>query len=366
MHDATLHVRQVNRAASDLRRGIPVILSGDTDLAILAVETSSVDTLVEFESLSDDQSHLLMSRTRAAAVIQDFASFDSEVALAKILTPVHRAKIYQALANPVMPQNTIGIQLVEGSSSLATAALKLTKIANLLPVVLVKTITSDVDSLGKRHNIIKLSADDFLLHGVNEAVALQQVAIAAVPISDAPNSRFIAFRSHATALEHIAILIGRPELSDAPLVRIHSECFTGDLLASMRCDCGEQLRGAVRRMAEDGSGILLYLAQEGRGIGLVNKLRAYGLQDQGLDTLDANQALGWEADERNFFTGANMLNILGIKRIRLLTNNPQKIAAMVASNITVIRREPHLFTPNGINDEYIATKAARFDHWLEE
>ena len=194
---------------------------------------------------------------------------------------------------------------------------------------------------------------------------LRQIVSADVPLNNAPDSRVVAFRSHGSAIEHLAIVIGRPETTDAPLVRIHSECFTGDLLGSMRCDCGEQLRGAIRRMAEDGSGVLLYLAQEGRGIGLVNKLRAYGLQDRGLDTMDANRALGWGADERNFLIGATMLRIMGINRVRLLTNNPEKVDAMTACGIEVTGREPHLFAPNGVNDEYLATKAARFGHMLD-
>jgi GTP cyclohydrolase II len=160
-------------------------------------------------------------------------------------------------------------------------------------------------------------------------------------------------------------VIGHPEDSDAPLVRIHSACFTGDLLGSLRCDCGEQLRGAIHRIAEDGAGVLLYLAQEGRGIGLVNKLRAYGLQDRGLDTMDANRALGWGADERNFLIGATMLQTMGIRRVRLLTNNPDKLAAMAACGIDVVGRESHAFEPNGVNDEYLATKAARFGHMLD-
>jgi GTP cyclohydrolase II len=148
-------------------------------------------------------------------------------------------------------------------------------------------------------------------------------------------------------------------------VRIHSECFTGDLLGSLRCDCGPQLRGAIARMAEEGSGVLLYLAQEGRNIGLVNKLRAYTLQDRGLDTLDANRALGWGADERNFLIAATMLEALGISRIRLLTNNPDKLAALVACGIEVVGRESHAFAPNGENDHYLATKAERFGHLLD-
>ncbi len=176
-------------------------------------------------------------------------------------------------------------------------------------------------------------------------------------------------RGPMAASRHLAILVGDPEKTvaegGAPLVRAHSECFTGDLLGSLRCDCGPQLRGAIARMAQDpAGGVLLYLAQEGRGIGLVNKLRAYTLQDGGLDTLDANRALGYGADERNFLVAATMLRAVGVERVRLLTNNPDKIAGLAACGIEVLGREAHAFDPNGVNDGYLKTKARRFGHML--
>jgi GTP cyclohydrolase II len=146
---------------------------------------------------------------------------------------------------------------------------------------------------------------------------------------------------------------------------MHSECFTGDLLGSLRCDCGDQLRGAIRRMAEEGAGVLLYLAQEGRGIGLTNKLRAYALQDGGLDTVDANTHLGFEPDERQFWAAATMLRQLGISRVRLLTNNPAKMRQLASHGIEVAGRVPHVFEPNAHNESYLLTKARRSGHLLE-
>ncbi|MDE2329137.1 MAG: GTP cyclohydrolase II RibA, partial [Rhodospirillales bacterium] len=137
------------------------------------------------------------------------------------------------------------------------------------------------------------------------------------------------------------------------------------LLGSLRCDCGPQLKGAIRRMAQEGGGVVLYLAQEGRGIGLINKLRAYTLQDRGLDTVDANRALGWGADERNFHIAAAMLAALGLDHIRLLTNNPEKTAGLAACGVDVVERVPHVIAPNGVNDLYLATKARRFGHLLD-
>ena len=176
----------------------------------------------------------------------------------------------------------------------------------------------------------------------------------------------MAFRAPDAGIEHLAILIGKPEhagaAGPAPLARVHSECFTGDLLGSLRCDCGPQLHAALDRMAAEGSGVLLYMAQEGRGIGLTNKLRAYALQDRGLDTLDANRALGWNADERNFLAAATMLDQLGIRRVRLLTNNPDKLTALAAFGVEIEARESLVISPNGVNNHYLATKIRRLGH----
>jgi GTP cyclohydrolase II len=146
------------------------------------------------------------------------------------------------------------------------------------------------------------------------------------------------------------------------LARLHSECFTGDLLASLRCDCGDQLRGAIDKIAEAGSGVLVYLAQEGRGIGLVNKLRAYQLQDDGFDTIGANEQLGFDADERVYLPAAEILRDLGYSQVRLLTNNPEKVAALARCGITVVERVPHVFPANAHNEEYLRTKATRGGH----
>jgi GTP cyclohydrolase II len=248
---------------------------------------------------------------------------------------------------------------------LAKAAVTLAKLGRLLPAVLAATIGPGSEADVCRLGLLSVPAADLIAYPAAAAAGLRQVASARVPLENAPDSRVIAFRTEGSAIEHLAIIVGRPEAAAAPLVRIHSECFTGDLLGSLRCDCGAQLRGAIARMSEEGTGILLYLAQEGRNIGLVNKLRAYALQDRGLDTLDANRALGWGADERNFLIAATMLRSLGVERVRLLTNNPSKLDALASCGIEVVGREAHAFAPNGVNDHYLATKAERFGHLLD-
>jgi GTP cyclohydrolase II len=363
---ARLCLRQVHRAASDLRRGVPVVLGGDAPLLILAAETAGADGLAELQAVSGVHPVLILAPTRAAAILRVPMSADAAAIAVTLPDSIGKIEVYQSLADPTAPQPKVrDVLRSTPAPALSSAALNLAKIGRLLPAILAVPWPSDPAAIIATHGIVQVAAADVMEYTETEVVGLRAIASADVPLNGASDSRVIAFRSQGSDLEHLAIVIGRPETQEAPLVRIHSECFTGDLLGSMRCDCGEQLRGAIRRMAEDGSGVLLYLAQEGRGIGLVNKLRAYGLQDRGLDTMDANRALGWGADERNFLIGATMLRIMGINRVRLLTNNPDKLDAMTACGIEVAGREPHLYAPNGINDEYLATKAARFGHMLD-
>lgn len=191
---------------------------------------------------------------------------------------------------------------------------------------------------------------------------LTRVTQAQLPLAVAENTRVIAYRDAAGA-EHLALLIGTPEQDTAPLTRLHSSCLTGDLLGSLRCDCGDQLHAALHHMADAGSGILLYLQQEGRGIGLVNKLRAYALQEQGLDTVEANGALGFSPDGRDFALAAAILKDLNVGAIRLLTNNPAKMAALQAAGITVSERIALRPAEGGHNHAYLATKRTKMGHW---
>jgi GTP cyclohydrolase II len=359
-------MRQVHRAASDLRRGVPVVLQGDLPLLILAVEAAGDEGLAELKTISGTDLMLILAPARAAAILRASISTDT-MAVAMVLPDIFQnLESYRSLADPLAVQpllrdvlRTVPVPL------LSVAAISLAKIGRLLPAILAVPLVHNAAALIANHGLVEVAATDVLAYVESEVAGMRQIVSANVPLDNAPDGRVIAFRSYGSANEHLAIVIGRPETTDAPLVRIHSECFTGDLLGSMRCDCGDQLRGAIRRMTMDGSGVLLYLAQEGRGIGLVNKLRAYVLQDRGLDTMDANRALGWGADERNFLIGATMLRIMSINRVRLLTNNPDKLNAMAACGIEVTGRESHLFAPNGVNDEYLATKAVRFGHMLD-
>lgn len=196
------------------------------------------------------------------------------------------------------------------------------------------------------------------------ANGVTRLADAALP-SCYGDFRVAIFRVDGTMVESPALIYGDLPHDRAPLVRLHSECLTGDVLGSLRCDCGEQLSASLERIAESGAGILLYLRQEGRGIGLINKIRAYALQDTGLDTVDANLALGLPVDAREYASAAAILRHLGLGRIRLLTNNPAKLLALQRHGISVVERVPLDVTPNSANRVYLRTKAMRMGHLLE-
>ncbi|MFN3516112.1 MAG: GTP cyclohydrolase II [Novosphingobium sp.] len=241
----------------------------------------------------------------------------------------------------------------------AAAAMELARLAGILPAYLVGP-----EPAGEA---VVLSAAD--LAGWKDTAHLTIAARARLPVAVAEDAEIIAFRAANDLREHVALVIGQQTGDRAPLVRLHSECLTGDILGSLKCDCGPQLNAALRAMAAEarergGWGVLLYLRQEGRGIGLINKLRAYELQDQGFDTVDANNRLGLPTEARDFPVAARMLDLLGIAAIRLMTNNPAKVEALVAAGVTVTERVPHQLPSNPHNARYLDTKRDRTGHIL--
>ncbi len=248
---------------------------------------------------------------------------------------------------------------VEHAREAERAGIELAKLAGLLPLLL--SLPAGEEAGGDEP---VLEAAEVFAEREREIRSLRPVVETRLPIAATEHGRMVVFRGDGGGPEQVALLVGDPGAEAAPLCRLHSECMTGDLFGSMRCDCGEQLDGALRLMAEAGSGVLLYLRQEGRGIGLVNKIRAYRLQDQGFDTVDANTHLGFQPDERDFGIAARMLQELGLRRIRLLTNNPEKLVALQRHGIRVDERVPLSFAANRHNRAYLETKAKRSGHLL--
>ncbi len=240
----------------------------------------------------------------------------------------------------------------------AVAAMELARIAGILPAFLVAPEPAGEPAPVRRGDLA-MFADPGRL-----GVATR----ARLPLAATEEAEVVVFRSPDDTREHVALIVGQQTAERPPLVRLHSECLTGDILGSLRCDCGPQLDGALQAMAAEagagGWGVLLYLRQEGRGIGLINKLKAYRLQDQGFDTLEANRRLGLPAEARDFPVAARMLELLGVGTIRLMTNNPAKVAALEAAGVTVVERVPHRLPANPHNERYLATKRDRAGHLL--
>ncbi|MBW4330705.1 GTP cyclohydrolase II [Stakelama sp. CBK3Z-3] len=346
--------RAAARAVDAFRRGWPVTI-GDDGAALCAYAIETGDP-AGFE-LFDPQAHapLLLSAGRAATL-----KLANQAAAATPEGPVQVARspwldfaMGTALADPRLDLETPlkGPFRAEPVSepALGAALLNLARIAGLLPAFFVRPggtpdfAPADIDAL--------------------EAPGRLTIAVRArLPVAGAEHAEVVAFRG-AGGDEHVALTIGTPDGSP-PLVRLHSECLTGDVLGSLKCDCGPQLNAAIERIAGSGWGILLYLRQEGRGIGLINKLRAYSLQDQGFDTVDANTRLGFAVDARDFGIAARMLELLGQRSIRLLTNNPAKVDTLRAHGIDVIERIAHQLPANPHNERYLATKRDRTGHQL--
>lgn len=360
--------RAVDRALSDLRRGEAVVITSDSGAALLAIaaEAATNRSLQELTRLTGTSPALVLTGQRARALGLDVA-----VDRPLRLTPPAglTADLARDLSDPTRPvdrDRLAGAVSLEGGAE--GAATILAKIARLLPAAIVADLPAsrggavDAAAFARRHDLLLVRGADILEYRRRSARSLTLVADAAVPVEDAERTRLVAFRPSDGGPEHLAIIIGDPTPGQPVLARLHSECFTGDLLGSLRCDCGPQLRGAIQEIAAAGHGIVLYLAQEGRGIGLMNKLRAYRLQDGGLDTVDANTALGFDADERVYLPAASMLQQLGFTQVRLMTNNPDKLAQLAACGVEVVERVPHIFPANSHNEAYLRTKAEKAGH----
>ena len=343
----------VRTAIAALRAGRPLRIDGPCPTAVLAVETASQQLLDLLDPEQD--ARLLISGERAAAlnlsnerdaadpgapVVLGHADWlDAGTALA-IADPGR--DLDRAPMGPLHPVTPDCLQT-------GRAALDLARSAGLLPALWL--LDPGVAQLA-------ISVED-----IERDASVEILARAKLPLDDMPPTQIVAFRASDDGQEHVALVVGAFG-GKPPLVRLHSECLTGDVFGSLKCDCGPQLKEALHIIGQSGGGVLLYLRQEGRGIGLANKIRAYALQDRGLDTVDANQRLGFADDERDYGHAAAMLRALGIDTVRLLTNNPSKVEGLEAAGIKVAERVPHHMPANPHNADYLATKRKKSGHLL--
>lgn len=353
---------RVDRARTELRHGRAIAIRDaarpqDGWLLAAAVETLSPARLQSFEAAATPL-WLLLTAERLQALGQTQASTARALRL-----PAGMALAQLQALSAVSPDEAprLPADEVEVADAAMQAALALAKRARLTPALLLARLPEADEAALAAAQVQQLSAQDVTRAAPMRADGLRRVSDARVPIAAHEDCTLVLFREVEGDAEHVAILVGSPDPSQPVPVRLHSSCLTGDLLGSLRCDCGDQLQRAIERLAEAG-GVLLYLAQEGRGTGLANKLRAYRLQDGGLDTLEADRHLGFREDERDFAAAAAMLQALGIRRIRLLTNNPKKIEALRAAGIEVVDRIALLAPVNAHNARYVQTKHDRAGH----
>jgi GTP cyclohydrolase II len=369
-----LLLESVERAVAELRRGGAVVVTaGEAPGNISAVLVRAAETIDHWPPAYFDSSGIgaiSLAVTGRRASILGLCQSDAR-AVQMDRAHAFTAEDVRALIDPQTESGRIPPPGVAATAlplhSAGDAAVLLTKIARLLPAAVIAPLVNlaareSVEAWARSLERLFVTAAAIEAYERNQADDLRPISEARVPLADAADTRIISFRPGDGGAEHLAIVIGTPDPAQPVLARLHSECFTGDLLASLRCDCGDQLRGAVAAIAKEGGGVLLYLAQEGRGIGLVNKLRAYTLQDQGFDTVDANEQLGFDDDERVYLPAVRMLRHLGFTRVRLLTNNPAKVGALVRHGIDVTERVPHAFPSNSHNWTYLQTKAKRSGH----
>ncbi|WP_102109119.1 GTP cyclohydrolase II [Oceaniglobus roseus] len=348
---------RLSRARFDLRIGLPVMV---TDGAVCWLAASpEVLTEARFAALvAGGDAVLAITHWRAETLKTPV--YDGDVTRIAVPPSMDLARV-RAVADPAddlrAPLKGPFRPVREGDAGIARAAVALAKSARLLPAVLLCPLAGDTGELSV------LDLRDPGVH-LGEDSPVHRVVSARLPMAAATAGRLHIFRPEDGGDEHYAIEIGQPDRSAPVLTRLHSACFTGDVLGSLKCDCGPQLNGALAQMASAGGGILLYLNQEGRGIGLANKMRAYSLQDQGFDTVEANHRLGFEDDERDFRTGARILGRMGVGRVRLMTNNPRKVERLVSCGIEVVERVPLAVGENPLNAAYLATKAAKSGHLL--
>ena len=351
------------RARADLRMGVPVVLLGrGGDLLVMAAEGLLPQRLADLRALGG-QPVLAITARRAETL--KARVYDGD--LARLALPGDAGAAWiEAVADPAddlsIPMKGPFQEMRGGDAGLHRLAIGLVKSARLLPAVLTLDLADGARFAGANSLTAIPAAGVAPLLGA--APVPMPVVSARLPVEAAEAGRLHIYRPEDGSEEHYAFEIGSPARDKPVLARLHSACFTGDVMGSLKCDCGPQLRGALAQMGAEGAGVLLYLNQEGRGIGLANKMRAYSLQDQGFDTVEANHRLGFEDDERDFRLGAKMLQSMGFSQVRLLTNNPRKIAMMENAGVKVAERVPLKVGEGEHNRAYLATKAAKSGHLL--
>jgi len=349
----------VKRGLAEFRSGRPVVFSSQNQKFLLGLPVDGLDAarLHAFEHLCAPATPRLVVTARRARALGIEST--GPVAL-KLAQGADADSIYSLVADADPDE---AAELDGPADERATAAIELAKIAHRLPALLVADIPSPTSALIEPPLVV-VGSEAVMKFRREDMHALEIASEAKVPLQGGLSTRFVVFRD-AVGGGSVAVIVGTPDFTKPVPVRLHSACLTGDVFGSSRCDCGDQLRLATKRLNEEGGGVILYLEQEGRGLGLANKMRAYALQDAGLDTVDANTTLGFDDDERDYGIAARMLQQLGCTSIYLMTNNPAKLDGLKGLGIEIVGRKPLHAPINPHNRRYMTAKAMRAGHKLD-
>ena len=341
------------RAIAELRSGRPVIIhEAGSRLAVLSLETVLPGDYEAFAIRSGHSHVLYLTPPRAEAL---------DVALegAGCVMPLRGLSHAEAQRLAYLP-GAVASAAPQPASHLISAASELMRLALLLPAV----VASDHPALTGMADAAEIAARDVAEARLRAAPPVEVVARTRIPLDEWGTADFVVFRGGTAQRDHVGLVFGHPAPDEPVPLRLHSSCITGDLFGSLRCDCGDQLRQSLSQLKALGSGVLLYLDQEGRGTGIAAKIRAYEYQARGFDTFDADAQLGFDHDDRRYDTAIAMLNALGIGSVRLMTNNPAKVEALRAGGIEVVERIPLIGAETRENSRYLHAKAVRNGHLL--
>jgi GTP cyclohydrolase II len=373
MNNINLTVK-IERAISELRRGgIVVISNNSTGHSVLLISSELIqsDTIETLTNLALSRPNIILSSNRCKALGINSNKRPCSILINKNWSVTDIMSLCFPLNNHKIP--SINGVITENNNGLVYASLLILRQSRLLPAGLMTLISKiTIEKIAEwsfKHNLIHVDLDDIIAYEKVNADNLIMEVRANIPLAYTDNCEIIMFRPKDGGNEHFCLVFGKTRenfsfFKKNPLVRVHSQCITGDILDSLKCDCGEQLKTSIKLMADANEGVLIYLAQEGRDIGLLNKLRAYSLQEQGMDTVQANENLGFNDDERLYYPAKQILSLLKINQIRLITNNPKKVTHLTNLGINVTERIPLKINPNKYNKKYLETKKEKSGHLL--